>query len=218
MHLRCTKRKAASIHCTDECTMYLRCAGGGGDAGSSLGRTVIALEAVPHFARRSRPSRVSVYGHTGALRANKQGTSGPARRQAARDEDAASVRAHRYAASKRCGIEWGGPGLRARRVRGVPVAPLPDQPQHRRAPVPGRGVVVNKHSTDVESPHPHHHPHVCTRMIIHPEGKPRCYAVFQGTSNGGRQFLRNRRSNRHIVPLYGNSDRLFTKGRKFAHR
>ena len=29
------------------------------------------------------------------------------------------------------------------------------------------------------------------------------YAVFQGNSNGGRHFLRNRRSNRHIVPLYG---------------
>jgi hypothetical protein len=42
--------QAASLHLhtgTDECTMYLRCAGGGGDAGSSLGRTVIALEAVP---------------------------------------------------------------------------------------------------------------------------------------------------------------------------
>ena len=46
------------------------------------------------------------------------------------------------------------------------------------------------------------------------------YAVFQGTSNGGRQFLRNRPSNRHNVPLYsyGKSDRLFTQGRKFAHR
>jgi hypothetical protein len=29
-------------------------------------------------------------------------------------------------------------------------------------------------------------------------------AVTQGTLHGGRQFLRNRRSNRHIVPLYGN--------------
>jgi hypothetical protein len=27
------------------------------------------------------------------------------------------------------------------------------------------------------------------------------FAVFQGTSNGGRQFLRYRRSNRHMVPL-----------------
>jgi hypothetical protein len=37
------------------------------------------------------------------------------------------------------------------------------------------------------------------------------FAVFQGTSSGGRQFLRNNRSNRHIVPLYGKSDRLSTK-------
>jgi hypothetical protein len=44
------------------------------------------------------------------------------------------------------------------------------------------------------------------------------YAVFQGTSNGGRQFLRNTRSNRHIVPLYGKSDRLFTEGLKFETR
>jgi len=41
---------------------------------------------------------------------------------------------------------------------------------------------------------------------------------FQGTSNGGRQFLSNRRSNRHIVPLHGKSDRLFTRERKFAQR
>jgi hypothetical protein len=33
------------------------------------------------------------------------------------------------------------------------------------------------------------------------------FALIQGTSNGGRQLLRNRRSNRHIVPLYGISDR-----------
>ena len=44
------------------------------------------------------------------------------------------------------------------------------------------------------------------------------FAVFQGTSNGGRQFLSNRRSNRHNVPLHGKSDRIFTQGRKFAHR
>jgi hypothetical protein len=57
-------------------------------------------------------------------------------------------------------------------------------------------------------------------------GDPKClvspnhqsYAAFQGTSNGGRQFLSNRRSNRHIVPLYGTSDRLFTRERKFAQR
>jgi len=42
--------------------------------------------------------------------------------------------------------------------------------------------------------------------------------AFQGTSNGGRQFLRNRRSNRHIGLLYGKSDPLFTQGRKFAFR
>jgi len=41
------------------------------------------------------------------------------------------------------------------------------------------------------------------------------YAVFQGTSHSGRQFLRNRPSNRHIVPLYGRSDGLFTQGIKF---
>jgi len=44
------------------------------------------------------------------------------------------------------------------------------------------------------------------------------FAVFQGTSYGGRPFLRNRRSNRHIVPWYGKYDRLFTQGRKFTHR
>jgi len=44
------------------------------------------------------------------------------------------------------------------------------------------------------------------------------FTVFRGTSNGGRQFLRNRRSHRHSVPLYGKSDRLFTQGRKSAHR
>ena len=44
------------------------------------------------------------------------------------------------------------------------------------------------------------------------------FAVFQGTSNGGRQFLRKRRSNRRIVPLYGKSDRLFTQGLKFETR
>ena len=46
----------------------------------------------------------------------------------------------------------------------------------------------------------------------------RCFAVFQGTSNGGRQFLRNRRSNRHIVSLYGKSDSLFSQGLKFDTR
>jgi len=44
------------------------------------------------------------------------------------------------------------------------------------------------------------------------------FALFQGTSDGGCQFLSNRPSNRRIVPLYGKSDRLFTHGRKFAHR
>jgi len=44
------------------------------------------------------------------------------------------------------------------------------------------------------------------------------FTVFQGASNGGRHFLRTRRSNRHIVPLSGTFDRLFTQGRKFAHR
>jgi len=44
------------------------------------------------------------------------------------------------------------------------------------------------------------------------------YAVFQGASNGGRQFLRNRRSNRQMVPLYGKSDGLYTQGLKFETR
>jgi len=49
-------------------------------------------------------------------------------------------------------------------------------------------------------------------------GRQGTYAVFQGTSNGGRQFLSIRRSNRRIVPIYGKSDRLFTRERKFAQR
>ena len=44
------------------------------------------------------------------------------------------------------------------------------------------------------------------------------FAVFQGTSHGRCQFLRNRQSNRYIVPLYGKYDRLFTRVRKFAQR
>jgi len=44
------------------------------------------------------------------------------------------------------------------------------------------------------------------------------FAVFQGTSNGGRQFLRNRRSNCHIIPLYGKPDRLFTRVFRFEER
>ena len=44
------------------------------------------------------------------------------------------------------------------------------------------------------------------------------FAGFECTSNGGRQFLRKKRSNRHIVPLYGKSDRLFTQGLKFETR
>jgi len=73
-------------------------------------------------------------------------------------------------------------------------------------------------------------PHVC--LSIHPEGTQNLlrarpisdrvrvltdYADFQGTSNGGRQFWRNRWSNRHIVPLYGKSECVFTQGCKFAH-
>jgi hypothetical protein len=41
------------------------------------------------------------------------------------------------------------------------------------------------------------------------------FTVFQGTSHGGRQFLRSRWSNHHIVQMYGKSDRLFTKGIEF---
>ena len=44
------------------------------------------------------------------------------------------------------------------------------------------------------------------------------YAGFQGTSYGVCQFMGNRWSNRHIVPLYGKSDRPCSQGRKFAHR
>jgi len=42
-------------------------------------------------------------------------------------------------------------------------------------------------------------------------GKVLTFAVFQGTSNGSRQFLSNRRSNRRIVPLCGKSERLFSR-------
>jgi hypothetical protein len=44
------------------------------------------------------------------------------------------------------------------------------------------------------------------------------FAAFPSTSNGCRQFLRNRRSKRHIVPLHGKSDRLFSEGLKFETR
>jgi hypothetical protein len=44
------------------------------------------------------------------------------------------------------------------------------------------------------------------------------FAAAPGYLNGGRQFLSNRRSNRHIVPVYGKSDRLFTEGLKFEMR
>jgi hypothetical protein len=43
------------------------------------------------------------------------------------------------------------------------------------------------------------------------------FAVFQETSNGC-QFLRDRRSNRHIVPLYGKCDGLYAQGLKFETR
>ena len=50
------------------------------------------------------------------------------------------------------------------------------------------------------------------------DGEAWSYAVFQGSSHGGRQFLRNRRSNRHshMVPLYGKYDRLFTRVFRFG--
>ena len=50
------------------------------------------------------------------------------------------------------------------------------------------------------------------------ERKAGLFALLQCTSHGGRQFLRNTRSNRHIVPLYVKSDRQFTQSLKFAHR
>ena len=37
------------------------------------------------------------------------------------------------------------------------------------------------------------------------------FGVFSCTPNGGRQFLRNRRSTRHMVSLYGKHDGLFTQ-------
>ena len=48
------------------------------------------------------------------------------------------------------------------------------------------------------------------------KGKGVHFAIFQGTSNGGHQFLSNGRSNRHIEPLYGKSDRLFTRIFRFG--
>jgi len=45
-----------------------------------------------------------------------------------------------------------------------------------------------------------------------------CPSFSQGTSNGGRQILSNRPSNRNIVPLYGKSDSLFTRERQIAQR
>ena len=44
------------------------------------------------------------------------------------------------------------------------------------------------------------------------------FAVFQGTSNGGRHLKEKKRSNRHIVPLSGKPYRLFTQGLKFETR
>jgi hypothetical protein len=46
-----------------------------------------------------------------------------------------------------------------------------------------------------------------------PPGTNFLFTVFEVTSNSGRQLLRNTRSNRHIVPLYGKCDRLFTQDR-----
>ena len=60
--------------------------------------------------------------------------------------------------------------------------------------------------------------HIFTATLAGMEQKGQGFAVFQSTSNGSRQFLSNRRSNRHIVPLYGNSHRPFTQGCTFAHR
>jgi hypothetical protein len=50
------------------------------------------------------------------------------------------------------------------------------------------------------------------------QGTPSYFALFQGTSNGGRQFLSNKLSNRNIIPLYGKSDRLFTRVFRFEER
>ena len=62
--------------------------------------------------------------------------------------------------------------------------------------MPSRTVLdlVNEHGDNVQEAGP------CT-----------VFAFFQGTSHGGRQFLRKRRLNRRMVPLYGKSDGLFTK-------
>jgi len=56
------------------------------------------------------------------------------------------------------------------------------------------------------------------RRAEYTEEEEEIFAVFQGTSNGGRQFLSNRLSNRHIVPLYGKSARLFTRAFRFEVR
>jgi hypothetical protein len=40
----------------------------------------------------------------------------------------------------------------------------------------------------------------------------------RGASRQGRQFLSNRWSNRHMVPLYGKSDRLLTRVFRFEER
>jgi len=45
-----------------------------------------------------------------------------------------------------------------------------------------------------------------------------CFTVSLGISNGGHQFLSNRWSNRHIVPLYSKSDRLLTRVFRFEER
>jgi len=57
-----------------------------------------------------------------------------------------------------------------------------------------------------------------TDAVVAKAGSHDVFADFQGTSNGGRQFLRIRRSNRHIVPLYGKSDSRSTQGLKFETR
>ena len=60
----------------------------------------------------------------------------------------------------------------------------------------------------------------CTQVQGSRAACSRAFAAFQGTSNGGCQFLSNRRSNRHIVPLHGKSDRLLLKSSdlKSVHR
>ena len=55
----------------------------------------------------------------------------------------------------------------------------------------------------------------CLALVL---GRARSLPETQGTPNGGHHHLSDRRSNRHIVPWYGKSDRLFTRVFPFEER